>query len=241
MAETDTTEISINITKQAKIEFEVHIQGTSDEDMVVRMVLKDVDVGCDLSFPCDHMEDSTWTVTFPPLSSILKRSFYPFVLEVVVDGYYFDPAEGVITCASAPTVDMSAKKRKKPTVKAAFTVKQDDSTNMSDDSASIKEGVAGSNPETASPTNALLTPEAPPPDTEPLTQAELAKQEEFDPSKVAGEIIRKQMKKVVAPTEKGFLFNRDGGKAHVEGLETKEAKQRMADKAAKVKQILAGD
>ena len=238
MADTDTTEININIAKEATLEFEVHIQGTDDDDMSVRMILKDVDVGCDLSFACKHVEDSTWTVTFPPLTSILKRSSYPFVLEVVVDGYYFDPANGTINCMAAPTVDMDGKKRKKPTVKAAFTVKQDDAE-------PVKEGVAGSNPETASPTNALLTPEAPPPDTEPLTRAELAKREEaveeFDPSKVAGDIIRKQMKKVVAPTEKGFLFSRDGGKAHVEGLESKEAKQRMADKAAKVKQILAGD
>lgn len=240
MADTDTTEININIAKEAKLEFEVHIQGTDDDDMSVRMILKDADVGCDLSFACNHVEDSTWTVTFPPLASILKQSSYPFVLEVVVDGYYFDPANGTINCMAAPTVDMSAKKRKKPSVKAAFTVKQDDAE-------PVREGVSGENPETASPTNALLTPEAPPPDTEPPTRAELAKQaeaekqEEFDPSEVANQIIRKKMGKVAAPAEKGFLFNRAEGKAHVEGLETKDTKRIKEERAAKVRDILSGN
>jgi hypothetical protein len=234
---TDAIDININITKKAKIEFAVHIQGVGDDgDMVVRMVLKDTDLGGDLSFTCEPLdEESQWCVEFPPLAEVLKRNSYPFVLEVLVDGYYFAPAEGSITCISAPSVDLTAKKKKKPSVKASFVVKQEDTEPVTEQ---VSQG-AGTATDSTSPTTALLSPELPPDDVEPLTQAE---KDKYDPSEVAEQIIRKQMKKVQAPTEKGFLFSRTGdGKAHVEGLETKEAKQLMTEKAAKVKQILSGD
>jgi hypothetical protein len=203
--------------------------------MMVRMVLKDTDLGGDLSFTCEPLDEETqWCVEFPPLSEVLKRDSYPFLLEVIVDGYYFAPADGVITCISTPSVDLTGKKKKKPSVKASFVVKQED-TPVTEQ---VSQG-AGTASGTESPTTALLTPELPPEDIEPLTQAE---KDRYDPSEVAEQILRKQMKKVQPPSEKGFLFSRTSdGKAHVEGLETKEAKQQMLDKAAKVKQILSGD
>lgn len=61
----------------------------------------------------------------------------------------------------------------------------------------------------------------------------------FDPKTVAASIIKNKMGNVTRPTTKGVLFNRSSdGQAVISGLESPAAKKTLADKAAKVKEIL---
>lgn len=249
----EATELHINAAKKAELEFDVHIQGiTSDDPMEVRFVIKDADLS--LLFNCECVEDAKWCVKFPALNSILKQSSYDFSLEVIIDGYFFVPAEGKIVFVSKPTVDMG--KKKKPSVKASFTVKQDEED--------VKESVveervaqgAGDASDQSAPTNALLTPEK-----EPDVQALIAAQhraedeedeeetvkpkeakESFDPHRVADSILKSTFGNVQAPQNKGFLFKRSGdGKPVITGLEDKATKQQLEEKAAKVRKILASE
>jgi hypothetical protein len=249
MADTaDTTELHIISTKKAELEFDVHIQGiNSDEPMEVRFLIKDADFDGTMSFTCIHVEGDKWCVKFPVLKNFLKKQEYAFVLEVIVDGYYFAPVEGKVSFISDPTVDMSKKKRK-PSVKAAFTVKQD--AEVVEERVAQAAGTAG---EATDPSNQLLTPEFP---AEKLPDEEVEDEEEdtavsmepaptaegFNPTTVAENILKSTFGNVQLPSSKGFLFSRSGdGKPVVKGLEDKATKQQLQDKAERVKQILAGE
>lgn len=245
----DVTELHINAAKKAELEFDVHIQGiTSDEPMDVRFVIKDADLS--LMFVCECVEEAKWRVKFPALNSILKRSSYEFALEVIIDGYYFVPAEGKIVFITKPTVDMN---KKKPSVKASFTVKQDDDIKESVIEERLAQG-AGDAADQTTPTNALLSPEAEP-DAEAIIAAAHAAEEEepnvtdnkensdtFDPQNVAENIIKSTFGNIQPPASKGFLFKRStAGKPVIQGLEDRATKEQLEEKAAKVKKILAGE
>jgi hypothetical protein len=243
----EATELHINSTKKAEMEFDVHIQGiSSDEPMEVRFLIKDADCGGTLQFDCEHVEEDKWCVKFPVMKSVLKKASYKFVLEVIVDGYYFAPADGSISFIADPTVNMT-KKKSKPTVKASFTVKQDVDEAVAEEV--VEERVAqaaGNSGGLGDPSNQLLTPEFP---AEEVPEAKDDEDEEdtkevtadkFDPASVAEGILKGTFGNVKAPVNKGFLFNRTGdGRVAVKGLEDKVTKQQQAEKAAKVKQILA--
>lgn len=246
MADTpETTELHIISTKKAEMEFDVHIQGiNSDDPMEVRFLIKDADFSGTMLFNCTHIDGDKWCVKFPVLKNILKQASYKFVLEVIVDGYYFAPADGNISFITDPTVDMSKKKRK-PSVKASFTVKQDDDKEVVEERLAQAAGDAGG---LGDPSNQLLTPEFPADevpeeqDTEDDAVVDELPVDKFDPSAVAEGILKNTFGNIQAPTSKGFLFKRTGdGKLAVKGLEDKATKQQQEEKAARVKQILAGE
>lgn len=243
----DIIELNINAAKKAELGFDVHIQGiSSDDPMEVRMIIKNIDITGSLMFQCEHIEEDNWCVKFPALTPLLKQASYEFTLEVIVDGYYFAPVEGKINFITDPTVNMD-KKKSRPKVKAAFTVKQDDVVEER-----LAQG-AGDISNDSAPTTALLEPEIEPTEV-PLPGHLLPKtdengddvaedvQEAFNPVDVAGSIIKSMVGKTQPPTTKGFLFPRSGeGKPVIRGLEDKATKQLQEEKAAKVRQILSGE
>ena len=286
--------IQINPKKPSELEFEVLIQGIDKSNIpAVRFVVMS-DTG-DLSFNCVKVEGEKdkWLAKIPALSHI-KTDAAQFRVEVIVDDYFFTPAEGEITFITTPKVKFAAKNTPKPTVTASFTVKQSedekpepekkDKKKVTED---LQETTSGGGEITGryAPTNALLKPEEDPTENGRMrgntsvndeytdkdrlsldTAEDLgssitpnngarayqqedgkprkgkimpSEEEEFNPKKIADEIMKDTIGKTKNPTTKGTLFKRDvSGKAIIKGLDSAKTIQTLKDNAKKVKDIL---
>lgn len=259
--------IKLNPNKGSDLEFDVVIQGIDDADPpVVKFVITSNSAGCGYTFTCSKVtgEKDKWLVKLPELTHIKEES-PPFHVEVIVDGYYFQPAEGTITFVGDPTVKFAAQPSK-PSVTTSFTVKERD-----DKKETVKESdITGQ----YAPTNGLLKTEFPPPESHAKTPGTEANDEtidpvklddiassvlpgettdpepessendedlpEFDPRRVAEAIVKNTFGSIKKPTTQGTLFKRDlSGRPVVVGLDSAADKLEKAEKAAKVKQILS--
>lgn len=116
--------IKINPSKACELEFDVTIQGIEDTtEPAVRFVLGGSQ-GFECTFLCTRNDDKKWVVKMPPLP-FLKDNSVKFRVEVIVDGYYFEPAAGDVFLVTDPSVKFQPTVSK-PTVTSSFTVKQDD-------------------------------------------------------------------------------------------------------------------
>lgn len=229
--------IKINPTKPCELEFDVTIQGLEDTTKpVVRFVLSSSE-GFDCSFPCQPSDDSKWVAKMPPMHH-LKDNSVPFRVEVIVDGYYFEPAQGTAYLVTDPSVKFQPTVSK-PTVSTSFTVKQEGESKRDKkvEEAASAATITGQ----YAPTNDLLKPEEEPKQGSVKTaQAEKDDQnidhtrlsdisssvlpgettdpepvpgreddeDVFDPKKIAENIVRKTVGKVEKPTAPGKLFKR---------------------------------
>jgi hypothetical protein len=300
--------IQINPKKSSELEFDVVISGIDATNIpVVRFVISAGD--CDYSFKCGKIEGekSKWIAKMPPLSHI-KTETAPFRVEVIIDDYYFEPAEGEITFITAPEVKFTSKNTPKPSVTASFTVKQEEEEKEEPKKKAgtgkyftkdevrahgkkkvaedLQEATSGGGEITGmyAPNNSLLKPEEDPTkngrmrgdtsvndeftdeDRLSLDKAEEIgtpspgegrayqqedgkpregkivppeEDEEFDPKKVAEDIVKSALGKLPKATVKGTLFKRDSsGKTVIKGLESEKTTQTLKDNAQKVKDIL---
>jgi hypothetical protein len=85
--------VTINHTKENKLEFELTMDGVENKDTTVMMMIESK--GMVLGFKAEHKEKDTWTVKLPKLP-MLERTAYQFHITVDVDGYHFEPFQG--TC-----------------------------------------------------------------------------------------------------------------------------------------------
>lgn len=252
----DEATISLNPSKPSELDFEVTIQGLDDDELpLVRFVVIGESSNYDHSFRCTKIEDEKhgWSVKLPTLDHI-EGDAAPFRVEVIVDGYYFEPAQGEIAFIKKPDIKIGKKKASRPTVTTSFKVKQDDEP--------VAEAAAGEITGQPQITNTLLVPEEEPKQSGPVRPQEddnidhdklkdVAKSVTpgqgtddagmaavFDPKSAAAEIVARTIGKVQRPEKKGSLFNRRDGKAAIPGLEDAETKREQTEKAAKVKEIL---
>ena len=267
----DPTIIRINPDKATDLDFEVSVQtNCADDKPCVRFSVELEQDKRWLSLVCTKDEETKkWNVTIPALKSIVDRPSYPFVLEVIVEDYYFVPAKGNLQPLMTPTADIG--NSGKPTVTATFGAeekKEEPSKEKDEKEEKIEEGMpfAGGNAYggMVGPTNTLLKPERPIKgrhvekpekkdrnindvlDTKVVpgdqgmtadTQAQPDGKGPFDAREIASRVVKDRIK-TKKPTGKGYLFNRHGDKAVVEGLEPKDIKKIQDDKAKKVKDIL---
>lgn len=119
--------IVINPTKTSELEFEVMIQGIDAALPTVRFVIEDAMGGGHFTFPCTKIKDekTKWSAKLPALKFIDKESI-KFHVEVIIDEYYFEPAQGKIDFVNSPVVNFKESKGARPTVTASFTVKQEE-------------------------------------------------------------------------------------------------------------------
>jgi hypothetical protein len=117
--------IKINPSKSTDLDFEVSVQtNCADDKPCVRFAVELEEEKRWLSLVCIKDEETKkWHVSIPPLKDIVDRAEYPFVLEVIVEDYYFVPAKGTLQPMTAPTVDMTSPK--KPAVSVSFTSSAD--------------------------------------------------------------------------------------------------------------------
>lgn len=252
----DEATISLNPSKPSELDFEVTIQGLDDDEQpLVRFVVIGESSNYDHSFRCTKIEDEKhgWSVKLPVLDHIEGESA-PFRVEVIVDGYYFEPAQGDIAFIKKPDIKIGKKKATRPTVTTSFKVKQDDEA--------VEEAAAGEITGQPQITNTLLVPEE-----EPLQGGPVRPQEDenidheklrdvassvtpgqgtddsgmaaaFDPKSAAQAIVARTIGKVQRPEKQGSLFNRRDGRTAIPGLEDADTKAKQQAKASKVKEIL---
>lgn len=157
----DASTIKINPAKSSDLEFDVMIQGMDDTNLpVVKFVLSSDSAGYDLAFKCSKVdgEQHKWVARLPVLTH-LKDNTVKFHVEVIIDGYYFEPAQGEVTLVTDPSVKFQPTATK-PTVTTSFTVRQSDDDKKDDDKDKDEEDeqITGQ----YAPTNSLLKPEEEP-------------------------------------------------------------------------------
>jgi len=103
--------ISIVKTRSNELEFDINIRGAQKQNPVVRLVIEDPKVH--YSFNCDNTEGDKWVVGIPPLPQLTRKS-YPFRLEVIIDGYFFEPYRKTLSVIPEPVVKSSKVAEKHP-------------------------------------------------------------------------------------------------------------------------------
>ena len=99
--------LSIINTKSSTLEFEVNIDGFEPSKVDVCLCIKTKDYY--LKFPCKKNK-SNWECKIPALGHVEKGA-YPYVIEVVADGYHFEAMSG--TANLVGSFDVYAKKPEK--------------------------------------------------------------------------------------------------------------------------------
>ncbi|TFH11191.1 MAG: hypothetical protein E4H14_01165 [Candidatus Thorarchaeota archaeon] len=259
--------IKINPSKTTDLDFEVSVTtNCADDKPCVRFGIELEEEKRWLSLVCFKDEESRrWSVSIPPLKPIVDRPEYPFILEVILEDYYFVPAKGVLRPVSTPSVDMGG--QKKPKITATFGVsepaKEKDEKEEKIEETGRAPGTGTAHGDYKLPVVNKPRPEFPPkethveePEKEELDVGDLGssvtpgdqgmttdtrKQPDgkgpFDAREIAAQII-KDRSKAKKPDGKGFLFRRVGEQAVVEGLESKAVKKVLEERAQKVKNIL---
>lgn len=230
--------IKINPNKACELEFDVTIQGLEDSTVpTVRFVLGGSQ-GFECSFPCTTNDDK-WIAKMPPMP-FLKDNSVKFRVEVIVDGYYFEPAIGVVYLVSDPSVKFQPSVSK-PTVTTSFTVKQESEPNKkaeedeqlspqysSDPSPNQKsddvELTHTNGQKTLSPKNDehidhtriedissyVIPGESTDPEPQHGNNPTEGDEEGFDAKRIADSIIQSTLGRSQKPNVPGTLFPRDG-------------------------------
>lgn len=98
----DQPVIKLHNAKETEFEFNVAINGPSDESTpVVRFVLENVK-GYNVAVDCNKVGPDSWGVRIPALQHLSEN--HNFHVEVIVDGYFFIPSQGLVEVVQAPQV-----------------------------------------------------------------------------------------------------------------------------------------
>lgn len=165
--------IKINQTKPTELDFEISVQTSCIEDCpCVRFCIELESERHWLCLVCRRDEETKrWLVTIPVLKTYIERTDYPFILEVILEDYYFVPAKGFLQPVEAPTVSMTSQSPRKPTVTVSFNEKNEEekSEDKEKEKEEEKEKIEERAPGTGTayggmeaPTNKRLKPERPP-------------------------------------------------------------------------------
>lgn len=90
--------LTITNLKQNILEFNAGLEGISDNEMKVRLIIEAN--GMDFGFDAKRVKGTLWEVIIPPLP-MLEKTAYPFRMDVVSEGYFFDPLHGTMNVVGA--------------------------------------------------------------------------------------------------------------------------------------------
>ena len=85
--------VIINQSKKNELQFDLQIEGLDTKDINVRFIIESTEF--DIGFVCKKESDKKWSVNIPPMP-LLKKTTFPFYIDVNADGYHFKPLTGVI-------------------------------------------------------------------------------------------------------------------------------------------------
>lgn len=118
--------IQLNSAKSSSIDFNVTITGTEKATPSVRFVIENLTDGVNWVVPCKKLDADKWQATFPAFGDAVPN-LANFSVEVIVDDYYFKPAQGVIQFTNTPDIAVeSTTSKHKPIVVTSFNVNQID-------------------------------------------------------------------------------------------------------------------
>lgn len=255
--------IRLNQKHDTEFEFEVTVQGISvdspEDAAKVRFVIKTSDDYC-IRFHCSRREGTSnkWVVVFPPLDFINKDKAYDFTIEVIIDGYYFEPLQSTLMFITDPQVQLT-KPISKPKVTAtlfgnAEEKKEDDEKeDKKDQEAKSSEdeehnvvpvGIPLDNRHDVERKNAekianytaqpLKTSDEKP--VEIKFGSEQSKTEAESATEIAKRIIFET--NIEKPRGEGLLFKKGpDGKKRVKGILDPETKKRQQETAEKIRQL----
>lgn len=109
--------ISIVKTRDNQLEFDINITGAQKKEPTVRLVIEHGKVN--YTFDCSNLKGDKWVCAIPPLPQLTRKS-YPFRLEVIIDGYFFEPYRKTLNIIPEPVVKsgkVAEKHPEKPVVK----------------------------------------------------------------------------------------------------------------------------
>lgn len=256
MADENNT-LSINPNKPSTITFDVVVSGLDKAKPSVRFILEKVKDGMDWIINCKKVKDTQWEVSFPKLKD-LKLESCSFSVEVIVDEYYFQTANGTLNFISASDVEFKSK-TKKPTVSSSFKVKEEkeevvetattaQSPLQTDEDpiftqSSVKSNDSVLDDQIDKETLDDIADEVTPGDGAQIPddneRVELLKAE-FDPRSVAENILKNKFKLGETSEKKGSLFSRGAdGKVLVPGLLNPQQQKELQERERKVKDILS--
>ena len=99
-----TSPLSIHSHRPTDVEFDVSIQGISEDSAATVRFVVENHRGYDVCIVCEQTADNKFRAKIPALD--IDESEQPYRVEVIVDGYYFSPSRGNMRVAKAPRVQM---------------------------------------------------------------------------------------------------------------------------------------
>lgn len=107
--------LQLNCSHPAEFEFDVQVQGLNpdvvpDVRFIISLPLYS------LCFACFRLAPTKWKAMIPALPDVFTEVSYPFAVEVIADGYHFQPAAGTIVVISNPKVAVG---QRRPTAAAS--------------------------------------------------------------------------------------------------------------------------
>jgi hypothetical protein len=109
--------ISIVKTRSNELEFDINITGAQKKTPVVRLVIENG--GVNYTFDCKNLKGDKWVCAIPAMPQLTKKSYH-FRLEVIIDGYFFEPYKKTLNVIPDPIVKsgkVAEKHPEKPVVK----------------------------------------------------------------------------------------------------------------------------
>jgi len=101
--------IKVLKNRLTEFEFDMNIKGsavTPDAPIKANMVITGKD-GFNLSVPCRKLSEGKWCAPVPPLKKFIAESRCKYSLEVVYDGWHFEPAAGDMIFEDEPQVKVA--------------------------------------------------------------------------------------------------------------------------------------
>lgn len=218
--------ISLRTAKPSSIEFSVSVKGTEDE-IRVRLGIRASEalyyvIECD---PVPNKQDR-WVANIPALPKSSEATA-EFMIEVIVDGYYFVPIEGDVTFVSKPNVTVEMANPDSITVESSFVV----TTHEDGITEDISTSLAGPQQIT---TLMVSDENQEPRNLHPNQDTEIITDDAFDPKTAAKQIVTKTIGAVKKPTSSGSLFNRKDGKLVIPELDAAEQDRARIARSNKV-------
>ena len=138
------TKVLITNTRENELQFDIIVEGTSVEGMRVRFVIKDE--GVEHVFSCVQSATAKQLTVIIPKLSYLKPGSYNFYIEVITNGYYFEPYSDILEVIAEPIVRPSGTETRLPVpvidaiaVKGGKTVKVQGETKSPNKDNAIKD------------------------------------------------------------------------------------------------------
>ena len=106
------TIVSITNSRETELQFDISVEGVDVSTMEARFVIE-AD-GVQYAFECKQGDEAAkWVVKIPAMPH-LKHGEYKFHIEIITNGYYFNPYRGKVKVTPEPTVARSEVKNDKP-------------------------------------------------------------------------------------------------------------------------------